>query len=151
MFNLRVQTKLLIQILNALVHSLSNLGPGLFPFERAPRGPHLHGFLLDFLERVCSGLDPQSPLTFGVCPVNGPRRTVSNGRLSSLFEEVIYDLLLSLDLNVHMIILLLEPVQSPVGSIFGVLARSTAALACLAVPLAAALADLDDVDLCLDL
>ncbi len=32
-FNLRVQTKLLIQILDVLVHSLSNLGPGLFPFE----------------------------------------------------------------------------------------------------------------------
>ena len=30
---LRVQPKLLIQILNALVHSLSNLGPGLFPLE----------------------------------------------------------------------------------------------------------------------
>ena len=69
--DLRVQSKFLIQILNALVHSLSNLGPGLFPFERAPRGPHLHGFLLDFLERVCSGLDPQSPLTFGVLLAGG--------------------------------------------------------------------------------
>jgi hypothetical protein len=68
---LRVQTKFLIQILNVLVHSLSNLGPGLFPFERAPRGPHLHGFLLDFLERVCGGLDPQSPLTFDVFLAGG--------------------------------------------------------------------------------
>ena len=66
-----VQSKFLIQILNALVHSLSNLGPGLFPFERAPRGPHLHGFLLDFLERVCSGLDPQPPLTFDVFLAGG--------------------------------------------------------------------------------
>ena len=31
--DLRVQSKFLIQILNALVHSLSNLGPGLSPLE----------------------------------------------------------------------------------------------------------------------
>jgi uncharacterized ion transporter superfamily protein YfcC len=68
-----------------------------------------------------------------------------------LFEEVIHDLLLGLDLIVHVLKLLLKPIQSPVGSIFGVLAESTAALACLAVPLAAALADLVDVDLCLGL
>jgi hypothetical protein len=68
-----------------------------------------------------------------------------------LFEEVIHDLLLGQDLIVHVLILLLEPVQSPAGSIFGVLAESTGALACLAVPLAAALADLVDVDLCLGL
>ena len=68
-----------------------------------------------------------------------------------MFEEVIYNLLLGLDLIVHVLKLLLKPIQSPVGFIFGVLAESTAALACLAVPLAAALADLDDVDLCLGL
>ena len=90
-------------------------------------------------------MDPQPPLTFGVLLAGGSRLTVSNGRLSSLFEEVIYGLLLSLDLVFHMIILLLEPVQSPVGSIFGVLAKGNTALACLVVSPAAALVDLVNV------
>jgi hypothetical protein len=67
-----VQSKFLIQILNALVHSLSNLGPGLFPLERAPRGPHLYGSCLCSLKRVRSGLDPQPPLPFDVLLAGGP-------------------------------------------------------------------------------
>ena len=70
--DLRVQTKFLIQILNALVHSLSNLGPGLFPLERAPCGPHLYGSCLCSLKRVRSGLDPQPPLPFDVLLAGGP-------------------------------------------------------------------------------
>ena len=70
--SLRVQAKFLIQILNALVHSLSNLGPGLFPLERAPCGPHLYGSCLCSLKRVRSGLDPQPPLPFDVLLAGGP-------------------------------------------------------------------------------
>ena len=74
-----------------------------------------------------------------------------------MFEEVIDNLLLSLDLSVHLIKLLLEPVQLQVGFIkipenvngrcpFRVLAKGLAALAGLVVPSAAPLVDLVDVD-----
>ena len=79
-----------------------------------------------------------------------------------MFEKVIDNLLLSLDLNVHLIKLLLEPVHSHVGSVkvpydvdgcrsFWVLDAGLIALACLVVLLAAALVDLDDFDFRLDL
>jgi hypothetical protein len=74
-----------------------------------------------------------------------------------LFEEVIDNLLLSLDLSVHLIKLLLEPVQLQVRIIkipdnvdgrrpFGVLAKGLAALAGLVVLFAVALVDLVDID-----
>jgi hypothetical protein len=73
-----------------------------------------------------------------------------------LFEEVIHDLLLGLDLIVHVLILLLEPVHSQVGFVeipldadgrcsFGVFAKGLAALAGLVVLFAAALVDPVDV------
>ena len=74
-----------------------------------------------------------------------------------MFEEVIDNLLLSLDLIVHLIKLLLEPVHSHVGSVkvpydvdgfrsFWVLDAGLISLACLVVLLAAALIDLVDFD-----
>ena len=79
-----------------------------------------------------------------------------------MFEEVIDNLLLSLDLNVHLIKLLLEPVHSHVGSVkvphdvdgrrpVRVLAQGLTALACLVVLLVAALVDLVEFDFRLDL
>jgi hypothetical protein len=75
-----------------------------------------------------------------------------------LFEEGIYGLLLSLDLNVHLIKLLLEPVQfveipDSVNEScpFRVLAKGLAALAGLVVLFAAALVDPVDVHLQLGL
>ena len=74
-----------------------------------------------------------------------------------MFEEVIDNLLLSLDLSVHLIKLLLEPVHSHVGSVkvpyyvdgfcsFWVLDVGLAALAGLVVLLAGALVDLVDAN-----
>jgi len=74
-----------------------------------------------------------------------------------LFEEVIDNLLLSLDLNVHLIKLLLESVHSHIGSVkvphdvdgcrsFWVFAEGLAALVGLVGLLAAALVDLVDFD-----
>ena len=82
---------------------------------------------------------------------------MSNSRLFPLFEEVIDNLLLGLDPVVHVVKLLLEPVQLQVRIIkipddvdgrrpFGVLAKGLAALAGLVVLLAAALVDLVDLD-----
>ena len=74
-----------------------------------------------------------------------------------MFEEVIDDLLLSLDLNVHLVKLLLEPLHSHVGSVkvphdvdgcrsFWVLDAGLIALAGLVVLFAGALVDLVDFD-----
>ena len=82
---------------------------------------------------------------------------MGNGCLFPLFEEVIDNLLLSLNLVVHLVKLLLEPVQLHVGFVniphdvdgicsFGVRAKGLAALAGLVVLLAAAPVDLVDID-----
>ena len=74
-----------------------------------------------------------------------------------MFEEGIYGLLLSLDLTVHLIKLLLEPIHSHVRSVrvpydvdgrcpVRVLAQGLAVLVGLVVLLVAALVDLVDVD-----
>ena len=74
-----------------------------------------------------------------------------------MFEEGIYGLLLSLDLTVHLIKLLLEPIHSHVRSVrvphdvdgrcpVRVLAQGLAALVGLVVLLVAALVDLVDVN-----
>ena len=74
-----------------------------------------------------------------------------------MFEEVIDNLLLSLDLSVHLIKLLLEPVHSHAGSVkvphdvdgfrsFWVLDAGLIAPACLVVFLGAALVDLVEFD-----
>ena len=74
-----------------------------------------------------------------------------------MFEEVIDNLLLSLDLNFHLVKLLLEPVRSHVGSVkvpyyvdgfgsFWVLDVGLIAPACLVVLLVGALVDLVDAN-----